>query len=312
MPENFNEIPSLNTEEDDAKKLDTFLEEQERKARERIPGEIDKTPLEEEFIRSVETSLQKEIEACNADSRFTYTAEKVHFLPDEIFDSLSGDYSGGTIQGRWDVANGERILMRYPREKNYDSSFYKNIIHEMVHAAGYASFAIGKNELGEPENFYGEKVGFSFYSANKASPFFIGLNEIMVEKIAHDVFFHLPDLEAYMVGKKYALDEWISAIGIIERVLEGLSARMNLEKDVLWREMERAYFEGKIKMEYLRAIEDLFGKNSLRVLDRIQPYEGKEGGINKKIHDYFAADDATVRDALREEILSAPENEKNP
>lgn len=194
--------------------------------------------------------------------------------------------------------------MKEPENGEYGFSFYKDLTHEMLHEAGHAHLIVQLDEEKNPTSIKARKVGFSEANMQHRHHHFVGLNELMTEKLAYEILLRNTGIRKFMKGKQYTVHESVSSLGIISRILEKLSKEKGISEDSLWREMERSYFDGDVKMQYVRDIENVFGKSSLRVLDCIEPYVGKEEGINAKIHEYFATEDSARRDVLREEILN--------
>lgn len=314
MSENFNyknseeESVNIKSERDNfVSRAMKFVEAKEREAFLPIEGEIEKTPLEEGFIKFSEKAIQDEIEKCGAKKEFYYDSKKIHFLPKDVFDKVMSPHSSETTKGGWQAEYGGRIALLYPSEKNYDSSFYQTIVHEMLHDAGYGEIILSKGVEDEFGGMTMKKTGFLLRNFEKQREHFYGLNELVVDKIALEIILKKKEMEQFMEGKMYGLFENVSAYGIIDRILEKLSKERNVSEEDSWRKMELTYFEGKVDTNDLRDIERIFGPQSLRVLDRIEPYVGKERGVNKKIHSYFETDDAKERDKLRKEILLVPE-----
>lgn len=141
------------------------------------------------------------------------------------------------------------------------------VCHEETHATSFQE--LQKEEIHWWEGGVKIQVGFEQTVAEVKLPFtwrtsslFKGLNEGITDEIAEEVF------HSYREGKERVFYEssYAAEINLLNDLLKGISKECGVDKEILWKVLQRGYFGG----------EDLDGEKMERLFKNVFPHEFKE------------------------------------
>lgn len=230
----------------------------------------------------------------------------------EAFDSDWSLYSGKFFSGA-DVI----FIKRRPKIKRFE--IIVALLHEIVHLetnfrlnffkdderggsmSGYSMKSIKKEENGDFESY----------------EYFVGLNEALIQMVTLDILYkHTDELErdyaitkdeqkSFEIRNGYAGYEYILMI-MTKRLSEGLG----LNPSDYLKKFRRNLFTGDLM--FLRDVERVFGKGSLRVLAFMGAHSSHAQDIEtiKLFESYFKSENQNEREVITEKIFEKQEDEK--
>lgn len=269
----------------------TGLEEFE--GEEQIPQDIKRAlPIIQKHI----TAKQEEfgLKRCSfSEPLFRYVKEaltkgvsldRVHFLSEEAYLKDIADMDTGVLSyGNYDMKakaiilrnreNSEKNLYRNDFEKRLD--LLKMFQHEALHMVSYESdYALGGKEV----DIY--RQGYMVFNPKHKFERFRGLNEAVVETMNVTLFAQEISDFREEFGDEESEREWHRGRKIYERyrmvlesIIENIAEHKEQEPREIWRNFEKGLFTGK--MGHLKAVDEVYGLGSLRILASMGSYDGE-------------------------------------
>lgn len=230
----------------------------------------------------------------------------------DIFDSDWSSYSGKMIPGV-DII----FVKRLPETERF--GIIVSLLHEVVHVNSKFRLNIFKNdERGGSRSGYSTKsVKKDKHNEFESYEYFDGLNEAIVQMTTLDILDkHTEELEKdYSITKKEQTafrrqDIYVGYEYIFRIMIKKLAQEFNLSQMEYWKKFRRNLFTGDLM--FLRDVEKVFGKGSLRVLSFMGAHASHAQNLEliKLFERYFLTDNQTERKEVAEKIFEKQEDEK--
>lgn len=193
-----------------------------------------------------------------------------------------------------------------------------SILHEMVHLNSVFKLNISKNEGGE-----GFRLGYSIKpnrkddgDAGDKPRYMDGLNEAIVQMVTLDILTlkHAEELESDFGITKEDQTEFWSKDGyagyeyIFGIVIRRLAKELGLSSMDQWQKFRKNLFTGNLM--FLRDVEKVFGKGSLRVLAFMGSHvsHARSDNMLRLFEKYFLTENQIEREEVAEKIFSNDED----
>ena len=247
-----------------------------------------------EHFRRLEVPLDRE---------FGFEFEQFHFFDRNGFDEEFPD-----MQGALGNHGSHGIIALVERESR--GEFFHTLLHEMTHAV-----AVKKYELDSEEKFPTYRNGYMIANRGASdsdidgeSFHFKAFNEGVVEMTALRMMSRYADqFRNFNISEKEIEDtlqnfSYEGIVAVINEIISGLAVVLGEDDLEIWKRIERGQYTGE--MMWMRGIDLVFGKGSLRVLDSLiaWPKTDTERDHNKKVLEYFQMKNADERIAFQSEI----------
>jgi len=230
---------------------------------EKIPEELEKDTKTIKFINSLNRFIEKEFKELEIEQEpKEIKPEQVHLLPEKIYKTEFPNESRAVYLPF------KKSIFINPKAFNNVSEFYASIIHEFIHLE---SFFEDKNTT--------LRSGYRFLKKenNKTQTQFRGLNEMIIDKFAKEIFEkNKKDLKKININsetKKLSSEKYSPLI--LNKIIEKIAQKKDQKQEKVWKRFKKSLFTGK--MMHLRDVERVFGKNSLRLLSKFYSKNKEKG-----------------------------------
>lgn len=247
-----------------------------------------------EHFRRLGVSLDREI---------GFEFSQFHFFDRDGFDEEFPDMKGA-------LGNHGRHGIIAAVESESQGEFFLTLLHEMTH-----DVSVKKYELDEEEKFPMYRNGYKMVDRSDSLSGIGGerahleaFNEGVVEMTALRMMARYADqFQNFGIAEKDMEDtlqnfSYEGIVAVINEIISGLAVVLGEDDLETWKRIERGQYTGE--MMWMRGIDLVFGKGSLRVLDSLiaWPKTDAERDHNKKVLRYFQMKDADERAAFQSEL----------
>lgn len=285
------------------------IEEWRGEARKPMEGEIEKTPQETAFVKTLNGWLGEEFAELNL-PRAEVVPEQIHILTEDGFRRVCDEDIAGFF-GKHGViiVNKDFCLAR-------DHDFLlKVIMHESVHGVSMEKHYVDVAEHDVIFSGLGHRIGSLGKTSEDEHEHFRGLNEAITEAVAYELWHkHSAELKDEFGVDTVKKHFNFSLMRTLDVLLGRMAEKSGKKQEEILRELKKGMLDGT--MMHLREVEKAFGPGSLRVLAAFQSCTktDKENAehedfIAGKIARYFLIDDEAERDAIAKEVLVEREYE---
>lgn len=244
------------------------------KGLEKIGGEIEKTELQKEAIRTVNQIILLIFRYFGIEKYEQIDPEQVHFLHTDEFNKNT-DHSN---VGAYSPVDGG-IIMNADKINDDKARLVATLLHEALHAVSEQYFYVKSSEDGK--HFYDARVGLRTRSPWKDDESrMTGLNEFLVNsmvyysltkltKMLNDRFgITVEDLQRPIYGSGTSYQDFFEELA--NKMAE--SKKVNINNFV--GDLVRSHFSGSLL--FLKDIDLIFGKGSIQVLSFLGSLKDKE------------------------------------
>lgn len=305
--ENIPHFSGKNLSPEQSEEIQASFETLRAKGIEKMPGEVEKSQEELDFIEKANEYLAKELQELGIQEYRAVQPEQVHFLSAESFTDYMRKSEGKEVNPEvgslTNEASGAIVL-----NKDHGNRLqqYRSIFHEMTHALSFQNwiFDLGRNE-GRV------RFGYSIHSTESKVVKYhklAGFNEAVVEGITYELMnkykdelmqtFHFTEEE-----QSKPIFSYNEPRRILDTIIAGIANRKGADKSDIWQKIKRGHFSGQIM--HLRDIEDTYGEDSLQILSLLYANisELTPEKLEGKILRYFETDDDKKRNTLRKKLI---------
>lgn len=306
-------------------KASNYIEKSKEEGLKRIDGEYDKDSTEINFIEMVNNVLREELNEMQIEGSKFVAPDQIHSLNDETYQKMFGNSAGTHL-----FFDDAIYINRDSIFKNANSPSIKHlkvILHEIIHSYAFRKYYVNIDKEIKHTNYSGYRYGYQVehpYELNHLH--FQGFNEAVTEEITSEME------QKYFVGILQKLnfpqdDLKEVALGvdrnptyekqreILLTIIKRIANTKQESEQSIWQQIKGGYFTGE--MMYLRDIEKVFGKGSLRVLAAMDcgmkdnpPIPKYRQKINNRILEYFETSGEENREEIAHSILNERERMK--
>jgi len=279
-------------------------EDIEKEAMTPYTNELKKSEKATEIIGFVNACLKKEFEKMNLQYK-EIPIQKIHVFSKEGFEK--------TFYDKKEAPNG--FYSATFKEANIKASddvaiagVLKSIIHEMVHLASHNAYFANPDNEELKENY---RTGYfnNQYQSENYHFHFMGLNEGIIDLVVSEIV--QDNLDTILKMLAIEKEDWkdvnwyYDESGLINRIAEKIAQQKDESFDDVYMKFKRGLFSGE--MMYLRDVERVYGKDSLRILSYLNSSVEKDDSkgiyFKEKIYEFFETDNEERRKELHDEIM---------
>ncbi len=238
-----------------------------------------------------------------SDREFGFEFRQFHFFDRDGFDKEFPDMKGA-------LGNHGRHGIIAVVEDESRGEFFLTVLHEMTH-----DISVKKYELDKEAKFPMYRNGYKMVDRSEPSSGISGegvhleaFNEGVVEMTALRMMMRYADqFQNFGIAEKDMEDalrnfSYEGIVAVINEIISGLAVVLGEDDLETWKRIERGQYTGE--MMWMRGIDLVFGKGSLRVLDSLiaWPKTDAEREHNKKVLKYFQMKDTDERVTFQSEL----------
>ena len=286
-------------EDEEKSKLERVLYSWSGKELQPVEGELEKTGEDIKIIKATNALIGNELRSLGIENYQPISLEKIHILPDEIFEKKFPDFGGvAFFSSTSDVVyvNKDRIDTK--------ARFFSTLLHELIHRASTRKFYADKGG-----GVYDARVGFRVRSPWKGSnkeDRLLGFNELMDDCTVYKIFIENQDsLKELGISKtdiQGAVFSYTNYSPILESIIKKVANNKNISPAKVFEDFERGQFENSILV--LKDVEKAFGKGALDILSLLGTLKNQEDNnqLEELIKQFFAEEDNSRRLEIQQRI----------
>ena len=279
-------------------------------------GEIKKTEQELEFIKELNKYLNNEfkrlgiLDFINEERRECYADEygETHYkTPKTLIPlykiQLVEKISKMGVSGHCDDSG--EIVIDAEKARSSFHKFCDIATHEILHSLSYIrynsrfGYRTGISDIEEKKKIVRQKYSYDY------SEHFMGLTEAITEKMTIEILNNISKQSKFPLKKEQSelLGHYSELIEVLNIIIEKVAKENDQNKNEIWENFKIGLFTGE--MMYLRKVEKIFGKGSLRILAALQGKDSwfdeegwRDEELCQKAIKYFQADNKQERDKI--------------
>lgn len=312
-------------DKDDLRK--EVIDELDKEAKEIMEKAIElELPKDEEdlgIIENVNNWLADYLKGSDAEEFIQKVSEdKFIVLSDGDFNKIGADlFNDDWSQGYGKMIPGVDII--FVRKLSETEKFKKilALLHELIHFNSKYKLRVGGQIKDSVDYPGGSRSGYSIKSIKeeggefKSYRYFDGFNEAIVQTMALDMLRrHAKELEAEFgineEDQKKFLDGYAGYEYVFMVMLKKLSGELGISPKDYWQKIKTGLFTGNLM--FLRDIERVFGKGSLRVLAFMgsSSAHAQDEDLIRLFGNFFLADNPDERNEIAEKIFDKEGDER--
>ncbi len=269
-----------------------------------MEGEMEKTEEDIKMLNMLNDFIKDEMLSLGIKHYEPLPAEKVHILPQKIFEKHNPQSSkmGGSLAASFNPADDTLYINKGVSDSR--ALMLMSILHEALHRTSTMKFYADKKTI------YNARIGYSLKSAWKKEgrqKKLSGFNELMVHYTTLKILLkNIKKLEKLGISKKdikgvtTVYDQYYPILALITKKV---SEDTGIPPDQVFANFEKGQFQKTILA--LKDIEKSFGRGSLKILSLLG--EMKNPADNDKlagmIELFFAEKNAGEREKIRKKII---------
>ena len=315
------QIIGKNLSEESKETARSALDKRRERLEQPFKGEYTKDELDIRFIETINWYIKKQFEELEIDGPFpSLTLYQFHLLSAESFAKNFPQRAARGADGFYD-SRGDAIIINKdaPRQPNDRRDprlrLYMTMMHEAMHAISARKFSVNEERLRQI------KIGYQIGKPYDDRQLLVGVNEVITDIVAR-IFFqrYQKQIEKNFNLKYPEGNLWAGYVpyrNVWYLIANKISEETGKSVGKVNARYQRGLFTGE--MMHLREIEEIFGKDALRVLAALGFREtGAEARQQlrdtKKLDDmvlhFFQSKDPNEKEELAEEILARSKQTK--
>lgn len=293
----------------------SVLDKQRERFEQSFEREYNKDELDIRFIETINWYIKQRFEELKIDRPSpSLTPRQFHLLSAESFAKHFSKRAERGADGFYDSRGNSIVINKDAPSRTGDRRdprlrLYMTMMHEAIHAISARKFSVNEEQLRQI------KIGYQSGKPYYDRQLLVGLNEVVTDIVAR-IFFqrHQKQMEKNFNLTYPERNLWAGYVAyrnIWYLIANKISERTRESIGEINSRYQRSLFTGE--MMHLREIEEIFGKDALRVLAALGFREAEVGARQqvrdtKKLDDmvlhFFQSQDSKEKKELAEEILA--------
>lgn len=268
-----------------------------------VEGELEKTEQEKKMIMMVDILLEEVFEELDLEYDHFIDENQVHVIPE----NKHSEYIGKGAEASYH-SDDQQIYLERALFKKLAGDHFHSLLHESVHAVSHHKYFV--HEHGQVDNY---RLGYRTAHPTKDLEHFRAFNEAVTERITLEIINKKENelSEELSIPKESFGDAYMSyseEVDVLETMIDTISEKTEKPFNEIWSRIKKSLFTGE--MMHLREVEEVFGKDGLKVLASMKTHYQKEESKVLELYKLYFSNKLsdTERSLITKRILSESKN----